>query len=40
MERLIDYFSKVNNLTNEKLRLIEIIVNRTFPNFHKNKNQL
>ena len=40
MERLIDYFSKVNNLTNEKLRLIEIIVNRTFQNFHKNKNQL
>ena len=34
----IDYFSKVNNLTEEKLDLIEHIINKTLPKYHKNNN--
>ena len=37
MDMLMDYFFKLNNLTEEKLNLIESIVNRTFPKFHKSK---
>ena len=37
MDMLMDYFFKLNNLTEEKLYLIESIVNRTFPKFHKSK---
>ncbi len=31
---MIKVFSEINNLTKEKLDLIEHIVNRTFPEFH------
>ena len=34
---MIDEFSKVNDITEEKLDLIEHIVNITFPKYHKNK---
>ena len=35
---IMDYFVRINNLTDEKLQLIEHIVNYTFEKFHKNKN--
>ena len=37
-DQMLDDFSKINNLTEEKLDLIEHIVNQTFPKYHKNKN--
>ena len=33
----MEYFSKINNLNEEKLKLIEFITNQTFPQYHKNK---
>ena len=37
-EIMLGEFANSNNLTEEKLDLIEHIVNRNFTNFHKNKN--
>ena len=37
LDVMIDEFSKVNDITEEKLDLIEHIVNITFPKYHKNK---
>ena len=38
LDSKIRTFAQVNNLTEEKLKVIETILNRKFPNFHKNKN--
>ena len=36
IENLVDEFFKLNAFTEEKLRVLERIFNRTFPKFHKN----
>ena len=36
-DEFVDYFFKVNQFTEEKLQVIENILNRTFPKYHKNK---
>ena len=38
VEKGLMLFSEVNELTEEKLKIIENIVNRTFPKFHKKRN--
>ena len=35
---LMDLFNSVNEITEEKLKIIEHIVNRTFPKYHKHNN--
>ena len=35
---IMEYFFKVNEVTEEKLKIIENIVNTTFPQYHKNNN--
>ena len=37
LEGFVDNFFKVNKFTEEKLRVIEHILNRTFPKYHKNE---
>ena len=38
IENMVDEFFKLNAFTEEKLRVLERIFNRTFPKFHKNNN--
>ena len=35
LDKILDYFFKVNKLTEEKIQLIEHIINKTFPKYHK-----
>ena len=39
-DKLMVYYAKVNLITEEKLKVIEHIVNKTFPKYHKNNNSL
>ena len=39
-DKLMVYYAKVNVVTEEKLKVIEHIVNKTFPKYHKNNNSL
>ena len=38
LDIMIEYFSRINNFSEEKLDLIEHIINKTFPKYHKNNN--
>ena len=35
---IMRHFARVNVITEEKLKVIEHIANRTFPKYHKNNN--
>ena len=40
LEEQLNYFFRLNKFTEEKLRVIEHILNRTFPKYHKNKTYI
>ena len=40
LEEELNYFFRLNKFTEEKLRVIEHILNRTFPKYHKNKTYI
>ena len=39
-DSIMGVFAGVNEITEEKLKVIEHIANRTFPKYHKNNNRI